>query len=606
MFPDGCNIDDETRTENQDGDAKQSANASKSILADRWLIPPATPFDLFAITGHLIQASGLMGFFEPDRAPRTSVENGQMLRVSLTDSEISECEEAAKLWRKVDAGYPKSIIQLWRELYKEHGDKPARAVLDQYAHRKTDKDTDCPAWWKITFKLFIIADEAAEGVGYKYVDDSSDANEFENLAASRMYQARLKDVKLGHASGITNMGPGISTYTTRANPAIATVQPKSRVSQLGCTLRNISKNLALTPPVGTVRCGWHQLAGHPKMDEFAGLDILVIPLPRTLKAKWFKETPQPNSSKHWGNFCVEQGWLPNFDDSAKVRDFINEILSLLESAKEDVESVNGIIFPEFALNHKLFCKVAEAVQEREPGLEFLIAGSSDNCEGESCNCVLTAIWEKQLVESSKVEQVLKTESTPIYSRSTSQKKHHRWRLERRQLSDYALAAALSPQKEWWEDHKIGQRELNFFQFRRHSVFASLICEDLARNDPVHEVVRAIAPNIVFALLMDGAQIPHRWSGRYAGTLADDPGSSVLTITSFGLLERVNNNAKHGPSNSVALWKDETGETVEIMLPNDAKGVLLSLSAVRSKDSTIDGRYKNESSSWRFNSQTPLY
>jgi len=34
---------------------------------------------------------------------------------------------------------------------------------------------------------------------------------------------------------------------------------------------------------------------------------------------------------------------------------------------------------------------------------------------------------------------------------------------------------------------------------------ALVCEDLARPDPVANIVRAVGPNLVIALLMDGPQ-----------------------------------------------------------------------------------------------------
>ena len=48
------------------------------------------------------------------------------------------------------------------------------------------------------------------------------------------------------------------------------------------------------------------------------------------------------------------------------------------------------------------------------------------------------------------------------------------------------------------------------------------------------MLRAVGPNLIIALLADGPQIASRWPGRYAAAFADDPGSSVLTLTSAGM------------------------------------------------------------------------
>jgi len=53
------------------------------------------------------------------------------------------------------------------------------------------------------------------------------------------------------------------------------------------------------------------------------------------------------------------------------------------------------------------------------------------------------------------------------------------------------------------------------------VLTVLICEDLARLDPVNDLVRAVGPNLVMSLLMDGPQLTTRWPARYATVLADD-------------------------------------------------------------------------------------
>lgn len=134
----------------------------------------------------------------------------------------------------------------------------------------------------------------------------------------------------------------------------------------------------------------------------------------------------------------------------------------------------------------------------------------------------------------------------------------------------------------------------------------MICEDLARSDPCHEIIRSVGPNLVFALLMDGPQLPGRWGARYASSLADDPGCSVMTFTSWGLIKRTNQSGKYPPSRSIALWKDETGNVEQIMMPpgDGPAGVLVSLAGKIAKDWTMDGR-EVENWSWRFHGQHPI-
>jgi hypothetical protein len=118
--------------------------------------------------------------------------------------------------------------------------------------------------------------------------------------------------------------------------------------------------------------------------------------------------------------------------------------------------------------------------------------------------------------------------------------------------------------------------------------ATLICEDLARIDPVQSVIRAIGPNLVVALLMDGPQIEKRWSARYATVLADDPGSAVLTLTSLGLMRRSVRPGAVEPR-QIALWKGADGIAQELSLPINHQALLLTLTSNQTTNFTLDSR-----------------
>ena len=42
-------------------------------------------------------------------------------------------------------------------------------------------------------------------------------------------------------------------------------------------------------------------------------------------------------------------------------------------------------------------------------------------------------------------------------------------------------------------------------------------------DEVAELIRDVGPTLVVTILLDGPQLATRWTARYAGVLADDPG-----------------------------------------------------------------------------------
>src|SRR5260370_18505557 len=92
------------------------------------------------------------------------------------------------------------------------------------------------------------------------------------------------------------------------------------------------------------------------------------------------------------------------------------------------------------------------------------------------------------------------------------------------------------------------------------------------------------------VLMDGCRLGAGWAARYATVLDDDPGCSVLTLTSIGMavLSRPMNAVYC--SGSVALWKDaRSGGPAEITLPDGAGGLVLNLTMKDIEEWTADGR-----------------
>jgi hypothetical protein len=140
---------------------------------------------------------------------------------------------------------------------------------------------------------------------------------------------------------------------------------------------------------------------------------------------------------------------------------------------------------------------------------------------------------------------------------------------------------------WWEAVSIPHRSLQIIDFGAVTI-APLVCEDLARLEPVSSIVRTIGPSLVVILLLDGPQLSSRWTARYASVLADDPGSSVCTLSSYGLVRRCCP-AGCAQSSVVVLWKDASGQLIEIALEDGADAVLVATHVTIGDSSTADGR-----------------
>jgi hypothetical protein len=179
-----------------------------------------------------------------------------------------------------------------------------------------------------------------------------------------------------------------------------------------------------------------------------------------------------------------------------------------------------------------------------------------------------------------------------------QDKHHRWSLDERQVYQYHLGGALHPHIRWWEAIDVPRRCVHVVEVGEGITIVSLVCEDLAQNDDVAELIRAIGPTIVSTALLDGPQLPSRWSARYASVLADDPGSAVMTLTSFGMAQR-SKPAGYEPSPVIALWKDPARGIREISLEPGAQGVLLTVCGARATRRSADGRWPVDSGTHYF-------
>src|SRR5262249_30088274 len=155
-----------------------------------------------------------------------------------------------------------------------------------------------------------------------------------------------------------------------------------------------------------------------------------------------------------------------------------------------------------------------------------------------------------------------------------QNKHHRWSLDERQIYQYHLGGVLHPHIRWWEAMEVPRRAVQFVEVAELTL-VSLVCEDLAQNDDIAKLMRSVGPTIVLCGPLDAPQLSARCAARYASGLADDPGSAVLTLTSYGMVQR-SRPVGRDASSVIAMWKDPARGIREIPLEAGAHGVLLTV------------------------------
>jgi hypothetical protein len=296
----------------------------------------------------------------------------------------------------------------------------------------------------------------------------------------------------------------------------------------------------------------------------------LIPFPYVVKGVDFAvaRCPEPNID---GYFAIKQNWLEDGNQPVSVTDFGNFVAQLIHESEADVGTIHGIIFPETALTQDLVLGLADILARKFGSLELLISGTLRSVEGASRNEAVVI----RLENGERVGHFV-------------QPKHHRWRMADGQIIQYQLGHILDPSHGWWESIDVHGRTIQFGLNRHQAVVAALVCEDLARFDPVLPVVTAVGPNLVVALLMDGPQLEARWSARYATVLAEDPGSSVITLTSLGMVLR-SRRPGEDVRRVIGLWKDRRGAAVELILPPGSHGLILCLACGDAVQRTLDLR-----------------
>jgi len=442
--------------------------------------------------------------------------------------------------------------------------------------------------------LLAAADEACEGIGWSMRRRGKQSPLQERLAARMLMNWYVLDPK----------GEAVPSSLCEVIPADrAVVLPKSMTTATGCTLRSLSHNLALLPATGIVSSEWTIAGDSRERKEGDSLvRLLVVPFPFHIPAKAFKvaDAHMRQGLTPPAYFDLDQDWLIDEDGGAisGMTLFEDVIKPLLVSAREEVGGiVHGIVIPEGALSQAVVGELAKCIGEvaYDWGIEFLITGVLEPVNGDKVNT--TGLRTARPRNVAMVYHFIEPIPQPGVDQGSAgagvvrrrHAKHHRWCLDEGQVKRYGLDGLLkAPATSWWENIDVSERRLPFVAFRKDMCLSVLICEDLARSDPALPAIRAVGPNLVVALLMDGPQLLQRWPGRYAMGLAEDPGSSVLTVTCAAMVDR-SNILERNPIRSIALWRDGSGHTQEILLPKDSHGVLLSLRATPTEQFTMDHR-----------------
>jgi hypothetical protein len=442
----------------------------------------------------------------------------------------SEIAAIGTRWRETGiAKDPPEQIGNWWKIVKNHRDI------------EIGNTGDSPKLIDALLQLVAAADESCAGVGIP--------------------GGGREDDDFGLFAGLLLHNSEPSSLCRIVDSSKCRVIPKMHSPQNGLTVRSLTHHLGFVSG-DEMKPRWRFVPFDIKRDE---ISILLIPWPEFVDPADFRPS---NSAPNMRNMRADVGMF----SYAPTHDQIDAraVEKLITGIRKRKLNVDGIILPELSMDLLAARNLRTKAVKRGA---FFVAGVRDMVkQGINRNSVLVSFP----FDDTYVEYL--------------QFKHHRWKLDRSQITSYGMSA-LSMKPIWWEDVDVTNRTLNLFAMKPWLTMAVLICEDLARPDPVGDLIRAVGPNLVIALLMDGPQVEPRWPGRHATVLADDPGCSVLTLSCLGMT-RLGNDVSKDPAgmNKVALWRDPmTRGATSIELTPEASAILLNIGLEEREEFTADGR-----------------
>lgn len=518
---------------------------------------PAWPPDLYALAGALIRRCGayLRVFEHRGTAPY-----------------LNGVEQAAEKWRKqIDAitAEPVTVSVLQSVRVSDVADAwasliQAKAILISEIHRDLAEQL---------IRMTLIADEASVGIGINWhsqTDAGPRPSKFLSIAEQML---------------VTNE---LQSFCWEVPRDVLCVLGKQHTPAKGATFRSLSHHLALYHP-SEIEARW--INPIPKMVEQGpsrdGLNLLLLPWPRRVATEDFQEVSSSGVRRDGSEPPGYFRYQPKEDDGPER--FAARLRQALLTAHEQAGVIDAIVFPELALTEPQYYAAEQIAFESR---SILVCGlrQAGTAPGD-WDANLSVLQAAGAVRGA--EQAAADPQDPLLSNlRLFQAKHHRWYLDRTQIVNYQLGGRFPVSRGCWEHIDLPRRVLHFVTLNA-TTWTVLVCEDLARQDPAADLIRAVGPNLLIALLMDGPQLSGRWPARYASVLAEDPGTSVLTLTSLGMAERsrpiIQSGQRAPPSRVIALWRDAVEGEIQIALDPDDDACVLSLEYQLRTEYCADGR-----------------
>src|SRR5215472_110884 len=511
---------------------------ARASITDEFLDWPA---DMFALTEIILGRTEVYRFvFSPPRGV-----DWPPSRISNWSDAVEEAGRQWNLWvQDRKAAFPDLLAEEW-QAFRERAEIPLEDLAEGRDWRM------CEA----LLTLHAIADEACAGLGA--VLDGGGRKGCINHARGRELLARTGSL-------------------ARIHTQFLRVLPKVHTTPAGTALRSFSRYACVQ--VGPVKAQWHRVPvrrmGTDPRSRHSNL--LLLPWPLRVRESDFR--PLENLVHKPGK---EPFGFFEFAPSEKLD--LDLVSRLIVAARDEVDSVDVVMLPENAVAESEIDEL-EAVLDHHGVVSLVTGVRRSQHPGQP-----PGNWVHMGVSPRLEKGAGLRPSTGEQWFHVRQNKHHRWSLDENQIYQYHLGGSLHPNIRWWEAMEVPRRAVQFVELGDGITLVFLVCEDLAQIDNVAEIVRSVGPTAIFTPVLDGPQLGSRWAARYASVFADDPGSAVITLTSYGMVERSRPRGRDS-SPVIGLWKDPVRGLREIPLEPGAQGVLLTVCGDRTTRRSADGRY----------------
>jgi hypothetical protein len=495
------------------------------------------PPDVFAFANVLLDRS------EAFRFALTPIEEWPPRRYPGWVGLVEEAAREWSAWTEDGRSTPPELVHdVWGAV-RERADSPLEELAEGRDLRLCES----------LLTLHAVADEACAGLGIAL--DTADAT-------GSLYRARGRELLARTGS------------MARIDPRLLRVLPKVRTPPTGRPA--FSRYACIQGPGIAAR--WHKVPtrhrGSDLQSEYA--TMLLLPWPLRVRASDFRPLAEPvhrPAKEPYGFFEFAPAEGLDFD----------LLDGVLRAAREEAGSVDVVCLPESAVDERELDDLETLLHEHGvAALQTGVRQHAPQAGGFRGNWVHIGI-NPGFEKGPASHDAGRAEWFHI-----RQDKHHRWSLDDAQIYQYHLGGVLHPGIRWWEAMDVPRRAIHFVEVAELTLVA-LVCEDLAQNGHVAELIRSVGPTVVIAGLLDGPQLNSRWAARYASVLADDPGSAVLTLTSYGMVQRCRPHRRDA-SRVVAMWKDPSRGVREIPLEAGAQAVLLTVCMDRATRRSADGRW----------------